>query len=132
MSQVCPCGSKANYQHCCGRYIDLGVAAPDPERLMRSRYTAYVVNNSAYLRKTWHPDTCPDLTDLAQEQTTWLGLEVLRSQARFKQGLVEFTARFEAAGVARSMHEISRFRKVKNRWLYLDAVTQWPGDPDVT
>lgn len=131
MNQACPCGSKTDYQECCGRYIDLGVPAPDPERLMRSRYTAYVLNNATYLRKTWHPDTCPDPADLAQEETTWLGLTVLRCQSGFKKGLVEFTARFETAGIAHSMHEISRFRKVKQRWFYLDALPIWPDDPEV-
>ena len=125
MTQACPCGSGLSFQACCGRCIELGVAAADPEQLIRSRYTAYVLKNARYLRNTWHPDTRPEALSLAQDKTTWLGLEVLRSQTRFKQGLVEFTARFDEAGTVHEMHEISRFRKIKHRWFYLDAAPEW-------
>lgn len=126
MIQACPCGSTADYSACCGRYIDLGVAAPNPERLMRSRYTAYVLGKAGYLRKTWHPDTCPALSNLAQDKTVWRKLDVHRSQAGFKHGLVEFSAQYETADGTRTLHEISRFRKIKNRWLYVDALPDWP------
>lgn len=127
MNQPCPCGSNAEFMECCGRFIDLGVATPDPEKLMRSRYTAYVLRNAAYLRKTWHPESCPVLSDLTLAQTTWIALEIHRSKSGFKQGLVEFSAHFEADTGTQSLHEISRFRKIKNRWFYLDALPEWPG-----
>ncbi|PSD27176.1 hypothetical protein C7E18_09980, partial [Stenotrophomonas maltophilia] len=52
----CPCGLPADYPVCCGRF-HAGEAAPDAERLMRSRYSAYVRGLAGYLRHTWHPDT---------------------------------------------------------------------------
>src|SRR5690606_37462745 len=54
----CPCGSGANYGDCC-QPLHIGAAARSPEALMRSRYTAFVSRDSAYLLDTWHPSTRP-------------------------------------------------------------------------
>lgn len=44
---------------------------------MRSRYSAYVLNDLAYIRATWWPGCAP--SNLAPDvQTRWLGLEVKR------------------------------------------------------
>lgn len=57
---MCPCGSKQSYLECCGRFIE-SVNTPfpcfpeTPEALMRSRFTAYVVKNAAYIVQTDHP-----------------------------------------------------------------------------
>lgn len=126
MTQRCPCGRDADYDHCCGRYIDTGAPAPDPETLMRSRYTAFSLRKHPYLIKTWHPKTRPDLQPGDLEGTEWRGLEVLRSQTGFKKGYVEFKARYVDEGEARELHEISRFQKIKNRWYYQDELDAWP------
>ena len=40
---------------------------------MRSRYSAYVLGNEAYLLATWHPDTRPAVLDLADDAPVkWL------------------------------------------------------------
>ena len=45
---------------------------------MRSRYSAYVLGNEAYLLATWHPDTRPAVLGLADDAPVkWLGLDVL-------------------------------------------------------
>ena len=41
-TQPCPCGSNSNYGACC-QSLHQGAAAPDAERLMRSRYCAYTL-----------------------------------------------------------------------------------------
>ena len=38
---------------CCGRFIEQGQLPPDALHLMRSRYTAFVLENEAYLLRTW-------------------------------------------------------------------------------
>ncbi|HSJ80118.1 MAG TPA: YchJ family metal-binding protein, partial [Thiobacillus sp.] len=55
---TCPCGSGRKLETCCGTFHG-GEIAPDAERLMRSRYSAYVLGLEAYLRATWHPATRP-------------------------------------------------------------------------
>ena len=54
ISKFCPCGRLGGgrrplaYTHCCGRYIDdfAGTPAPDAESLMRSRYSAFVLERA--------------------------------------------------------------------------------------
>ena len=62
---------------------------------MRSRYTAYVRRDAAYLLRTWHVSTRPLALDL--EGVVWLGLEVLSRDAGGEAdaaGLVTFIARY--------------------------------------
>src|SRR5688572_5771300 len=71
----CPCGGLQGYDDCCGR-LHRGVAhAPTAEALMRSRYSAFVVGDVAYLRETWHPHTRPASLELDPDRR-WTGLEV--------------------------------------------------------
>ena len=49
----CPCGSGQTYVECCGLWhagLNEGRHAPTPEALMRSRYSAYVLGCTDYLR----------------------------------------------------------------------------------
>ncbi|WP_240455632.1 YchJ family protein [Halomonas faecis] len=39
---ACPCGNGSSLAGCCGRY-HAGEPAPTPEALMRSRYSAFVL-----------------------------------------------------------------------------------------
>jgi len=61
----CPCGSVFPYTDCCGLLIRGSTAADTAEDLMRSRYTAHVVEEWDYLVQTRHPDERKDLRDLA-------------------------------------------------------------------
>ncbi len=90
---------------------------------MRSRYSAYTRNNSDYLLKSWHPATRPTTLDLTPTPE-WLGLIICRREAgseRDTHGLVEFIARYKAAGKTAIIHEISRFAKEEQRWYYVDG-----------
>lgn len=122
----CPCGTGAQYADCCARYIEAGEPAPDAQRLMRSRYSAYVRQDRDYLLRTWDENTRP--VDLALDDNThWLGLRILRTEAGGiddDTGLVEFIARCKQAGRADQLHEISRFVKKQGQWFYLDGKIQ--------
>lgn len=90
---------------------------------MRSRFSAYCILNIDYLRKTWHPSTCPDLTKDSLEATHWLRLTVVSAHQGLKSGTVEFKAYYktDASDAEACLHEVSRFKKHKNRWVYLDG-----------
>lgn len=109
----CPCGLPADYDDCCGRF-HRGAAAPTPELLMRSRYTAFAVGDSAYLAATWHPSTRP-----ADVEATgrWLRLEVLSASGGLldTEGVVHFRAH-SLDGV---VEERSRFVRDARRWAYV-------------
>ena len=120
----CPCGSGKSYNQCCRLYHD-GKAAPTAESLMRSRYTAYVLRNGAYLHRSWHPTTRPNKKSLLQlTPTDWQGLTVVRTEQGSEQdanGIVEFIAHYQEAGIAQQLHETSRFVREAGKWYYVDG-----------
>lgn len=122
----CPCGSGKQYAACCGCFIEDGLAPDRAEQLMRSRYTAYVLSRESYLRSSWHTSTCPkDLGIAVTDEVKWLGLEIKRTEAggvNDSEGMVEFVARYKRDGKATRLHEVSRFVRENDRWVYLDGV----------
>lgn len=87
---------------------------------MRSRYSAFVLGDAAYLLATWHLDTRPQEVQF-DANARWLGLEVRRHQTSGGQAEVEFVARFKTAGAATRLHETSRFVRQQERWFYIDG-----------
>lgn len=129
--QPCPCGFD-DYDHCCGRFIRHQSLPDTPEQLMRSRYTAFVLQDEDYLRYTWHPDHCP-ATPLFDDNTTtkWLRLSILDTQMYDSHhGQVTFKAFYKVQGRALSLHEISRFTQIPDpelgqlHWVYVDGDIQ--------
>ncbi|MBU1359884.1 MAG: hypothetical protein KKC85_11225 [Gammaproteobacteria bacterium] len=132
----CPCGRRdrrdlpVSYAQCCGRFLDDFDHSPavDAEALMRSRYTAFVMERADYLLATWHASRRPAQLDF-ESGVKWLGLDVRsRSMLDGDHAEVEFVARQRsAAGVATRLHERSRFLRETDgeldRWYYVD------GDP---
>ena len=118
---TCPCDSNKAYNSCCQPYHN-GFPAPTAEALMRSRYSAYVLQLEEYLLKTWHPDTRPNHLGLENEiQTKWSGLSVKRHEATGNNtAVVEFIARYKVGGKAGKLHETSSFLKIDNAWFYFD------------
>ncbi len=91
---------------------------------MRSRYSAFVVGDAAYLLRTWHSSTRPPGLDF-DRSITWTGLEILGAtggSAFHSEGTVEFRAHYEVRGQAEDQHELSRFVREDGDWAYLDAV----------
>lgn len=121
---ACPCGGPKPYPHCCGRFHagPLHLQAPDPQTLMRSRYSAFVLDQLDYLLQTWHPSTRPESLEPNPQSTRWLGLTIrAHAMQDADHGTVEFVARVRHNGRATRMHEISRFVRENGRWYYLDG-----------
>ncbi len=127
MSTLCPCGSGSEYSLCCHPYLSEGLPAPTPEKLMRSRYSAFVLKDADYLIKTWYPDC--QAASFAEDiragfaNTEWLGLTVFDTTINpdGAEGLVSFVARFAEAGKTGAIIERSRFLKQDGRWYYIDG-----------
>lgn len=123
----CPCGrvddrgKSLPFGSCCGPLL-AGAPAPDAEALMRSRYTAHVLGDGAYLLATWHASTRPD-DATPDPQTKWLGLEVHDHRAVDEHHAeVDFVARYRVQGRGGRLHEHSRFvREDDGRWYYVDG-----------
>lgn len=118
---ACPCGLGLPYAECCGRYHRGEAGAPTAEALMRSRFTAYVTRDSAYLLRTWHPTTRPRVLRLGAEPR-FTRLEILgtRGGGLFDTGgTVLFEAHYLDAGRPGRLRENSRFTRTAGEWLYL-------------
>jgi SEC-C motif-containing protein len=116
----CPCGLPAPYDACCGRF-HAGTAAPTPELLMRSRYTAFAVGDAGYLLHTWHPTTRPSTVATG---AGWLRLEVLESSGGLLD--VEGEVWFRAHARDRVVEERSRFVREGGRWMYVGPARAQP------
>lgn len=118
---LCVCGSGRAADQCCARF-HAGEPAPTPEALMRSRYSAFVLDLRDYLLATWHPTTRPASLPPPEPGLKWLGLEVRRSsESDAAHGTVEFVARSKLAGRASRLHETSRFVREDGRWYYVNG-----------
>ncbi|MFI0353949.1 YchJ family protein [Actinomadura sp. 9N407] len=116
---ACPCGSAAPYQDCCGRLHRGEAQARTAEELMRSRYSAFAVQDAAYLLKSWHPSTRPRVVDLPAG-LRWERLEILNTTEGspfHTKGTVEFRAHHTGG----ELHEVSRFVRNEGAWAYLDG-----------
>lgn len=129
----CPCGRPGpsnkplQFDACCGRFLDHfdSTPAPDAESLMRSRYSAFVLQRADYLLATWQASRRPPSIDF-DAGVKWLGLEV--RQQRMPDAThaeVEFVARQKSPGSpALRLHERSRFVREgegAGRWYYVDG-----------
>lgn len=129
----CPCGTQKLLHNCCLPYIEGKLNPATAEQLMRSRYSAYVILAIDYLWETWSPEqrihsSQADIRAWA-ESCEWLGLQILstkQGQATDSLGIVEFIALFRQIGEVRQNgklqqhHEVSQFKKVLGKWLYVD------------
>lgn len=122
LSVNCYCGSGKLFVNCCQPYI-IGVEkAPTAEALMRSRYSAYVVQNADYLWVTTAPKERRHHSKSAMlewsRSNQWIKLEVLNT--------TETTVEFKAYYIDNNLegqihHEKSNFIKQRDSWFYVDG-----------
>jgi SEC-C motif domain protein len=161
---TCPCkinptaetaDAPLSYQDCCQPYHDAfyngafydddvdradGIKAETAERLMRTRYSAFVLVKPDYIVKTTVPAQQALLDVQAIEswakESDWAGLEIVEHTPKLgkRHAQVEFKAYFKSAEETsggleektQAHHELSTFVKVKDkankdtRWYFLD------------
>lgn len=118
----CPCGSRKRYSVCCQPYHQ-GKPAPSPESLMRSRYSAFVLELADYLKSTWHSSTRPQHLDLA-DSPQWTSLQILSSGQSGNDGDVHFRAVYRAGTGWGYLEEKSSFVRENDRWYYVTGDTR--------
>lgn len=95
---------------------------------MRSRFTAYVIENYQYILQTYASPqraklTVTALADSAQD-TEWLALKVLAQHTYENTAQVEFKAFYLVNDQYYVMHELSDFIFESGKWLYTKGAIQ--------
>lgn len=118
----CPCLSGDVFDSCCGPLLE-GAPAPTAERLMRSRYTAFTLEDAEHLRRTWHPTTRPASIEF-DPGLSWRRLVIVDRVAGGPfddEGIVEFEAFWRQGAERGSLRERSRFVREDRHWYYVDG-----------
>jgi SEC-C motif domain protein len=125
----CPCCSDMPYRDCCAVYHQ-GKEAENALVLMRSRYSAYALNNVEYIMRTTHPRhpaVSQNLQHWKEEilkfamKTDFERLEVLDFKEQPDRAIVVFIAHLTQDDEDMSFTERSFFSKVDGRWLYVNG-----------
>ncbi|WP_075743911.1 MULTISPECIES: YchJ family protein [Actinoalloteichus] len=123
MIRACPCGLGEPFADCCALLHAGSRRAATAEQLMRSRYSAFAVGDTAYLLRTWHSSRRPTELSLDPEQR-WIRLDILGRTGGGpfdSEGTVRFRAHYRLPGHAGSLTENSRFRRTDGSWFYVDG-----------
>ncbi len=91
---------------------------------MRSRYTAYVLQDDGYILTTWAPGYRPDFLSHDGPPPRWVGLEIDECSGGGmgdEEGCVRFRATYLLNGSCWILHENSRFIRLAGRWYYQDG-----------
>ncbi|MFC6380263.1 YchJ family protein [Psychrobacter glacincola] len=162
-TQTCPCQINPSsnvisapllYSDCCQPYHDgicdkeaneeaneetdkaKGTKADSAERLMRSRYSAFVLVKPEYIVQTTLPAQQKLLDIQAIEswakETDWAGLEIVAHTPKLgkRHAQVEFKAYFNIPDGLQAHHELSAFVQMKSkanndaRWYFLDSTVE--------
>lgn len=131
--QTCPCGSQQPYQSCCEPFVTSSADAPTAEKLMRARYSAYVLGAVDFIFNSTIEEKRKECDEKAirkwSQESVWHGLEIKQvtdGGPEHKEGVVEFIAQFSENGVRQSLHEKATFKKVDGKWFYEDSEIQKP------
>lgn len=129
MNATCPCGSQLAYLDCCGLYIEQSQAAPTPEKLMRSRYTAYTEANIDYIKATMRGKPLLNFNEMEAkswaQKAKWISLKIINTYPELKQQncqFIEFIASYQLDERRESIHEKSEFKKYEGKWFYTDSL----------
>ncbi len=125
---LCPCKSGDSYYVCCMPYHYRKAQPSTAEKLMRARYSAYFFRLVDYLVETTHPDKrTPQLRQELKDTIhtiNWRFLTIVSTSKGGKTdkvGKVEFIADCFVGKEPHALHELSRFRRYKGDWRYLEG-----------
>jgi SEC-C motif domain protein len=128
LARLCPCGTGRSYRECCAPCHFGDREAPDAVSLMRSRYAAFAVGDTAYLWRTLHTghaDRGRDKDEILRELKStarnhrYRGLKILDSRESGSSAEVLFLAQVFEGGVDCSFVELSDFLHDGTGWRYL-------------
>lgn len=121
INDKCPCGSGLKYKKCCKTYHD-GRVPKNALLLMKSRYSAYALNQYRYIIKTHYKSTesIESIKEFSQN-TTFQKLEIIEFLDGDCEAFVTFKANLLTDNRDSSFTEKSRFIKENGIWFYVDG-----------
>jgi SEC-C motif domain protein len=124
----CHCGANFTFEQCCQPYLSGVKQPPTAESLMRSRYSAFVVEDINYIKDTMTGEMLKnfsyDQTLAYAQSVTWQRLNVIASSAddpAATTAWVEFEVYYILNGIEKCLYEYSSFERMENRWFYIDS-----------
>ena len=124
----CYCGSSKKYEKCCSPFL-VGKSIPcTPEELMRSRYSAYCIEDFRYIIDTYATAQRQNLRlsdiEASATETKWTALTVCKSSMENEIGQVQFKAFYRLSSQFFMLHEVSDFIKEDGHWRYTKGIIQ--------
>lgn len=133
METSCICCSDKTFSQCCEPLLSGKQHATHPEQLMRSRFSAYKIENYQYILATYSNQQKQQLTvgslKSSATGTKWLSLEIVSSDKQSQQGHVEFKAYYQVDNQYYILHELSKFILEENQWKYTEGKILSDGMP---
>lgn len=130
MSRLCPCTSKLTFSACCEPYLTGRKVPETPEKLMRSRFSAYATRKVDYLLATTAEAERSKLDpqELAGycKAVSCISLKVIKAEGGGPgdaEGTVLFHASLQINGKRMLHRELSRFARENGCWVYVDGDT---------
>jgi SEC-C motif-containing protein len=123
LKKECPCKSSRLFKSCCSPILADHALAVTPEMLMRSRYTAFVVEDSEFLLRSWDNSTRPRSISF-ENNIVWVSLNIddaLQPLPGDSKGNVTFSAFFIQNDNFVEMKEKSNFIRKRGLWFYLNG-----------
>ena len=126
-SGPCPCGNPDKFRPGVAVACSMALPPGSAAQLMRSRYSAYVLQREDYLLASWHPATRPIRKRCSWQRKNrrppgWGWRFAIERTSDADHASVEFIARYRlGGGRAQRQHELSRFVREHGRWYYLDG-----------
>lgn len=122
-NSLCLCGSGKKQSTCCQPFLDKHSYPKTPEKLMRSRFTAFAMGGyGQYLLDTWLPAMTKGLTEqsLSDIPIQWTKLRIIEKSQKGDDGYVTFVASFIDEQQQLQHHrEQSFFKRMAGKWLYV-------------
>jgi SEC-C motif domain protein len=130
MSRPCPCTSKKTFDKCCEPYLSGKKQPETPEKLMRSRFSAYATRKVDYLIHTTAEEERGKIDREELESycrtISCISLKVVKAEGggpEDETGTVLFYASLQLNGKRMLHKELSRFKREEGRWVYVDGDT---------
>lgn len=129
--QPCACGSQRKFEACCELLLTGRERPESAEALMRSRFTAHVVEDYAYLHRTYRPTSKLPFTAEPSDGESpihWTRLVVHSHEPgrTLETAAVDFSAYYSDDSGNHVIQEKSEFLRENGQWFYTRPLRTGP------